>query len=292
MKRILAAIFIVSIILSAMGCKNEETDFDKPQIYTSFYALYDFASEIAGENADIYNMVPPGIEPHDWEPTVQDMAKLNYADAVLYNGLGMDNWVEKIDSSFNNSDLRFINTSDGVDTKDYSDPHIWLDPENVKIICSNILSALCEIDPVNSTIYKSNYNSYAAQLDELNEAYKAALKNYENKSIVVSHSAFGYLCDAYNINQQAIEGISAESEPSPERMMELINFIKENNIKYIFCENLVSHKPAQTLADETGAELLSLSPFEGLTEEEISRGENYISVMYENLENLDKALGE
>ena len=276
--------------LTLAGCKDEEISADKPLVYTSFYALCDFASEIAGDNAQIVNMVPAGTEPHDWEPGVKDMAGLNEADIVLYNGMGMESWTDKAFASLENADTVFVKVSDGADIYDSADPHIWLDPENVKIMCGNILSALCEADPEHSEAYKANYDSYISELDELDSAFSSELAPYKGRSIVVSHSAFGYLCNAYGLKQEPLDGVSADSEPSPDRMMELVNFIKSNDIKYIFCEKLVSRKTAETLAEETGAELLYLDPFEVLTEEEISRGDNYISVMYSNLENLKKAL--
>lgn len=293
MKKLLAAISLLLLSVFTSACSQSGEVSGKPRIYTSFYAIYDFASEIAGDKADIYNIVPTGTEPHDWEPTVQDMAKLNNADVLFYNGLGMEHWIDKVQGSLSGSGTKFVQLSEGVEVKaDAGDPHIWLDPSNVKIMCDNIYETLCEIDPDNKALYEANYNNYIVQLSSLDQTYMDAIDKLpeNNRSIVVSHEAYSYLCDAYGLNQVPIDGISADSEPSPEKMMELINFIKDNNIKYIFYEELVSQKTAQTLADETGAQLLPLNPFEGLTEEEIANGDNYISVMLENLENIKTAL--
>ncbi len=293
MKRIFAFFSLLFISVMLTGCSSENTASDKPQIYTSFYAIYDFTTEITGDTADVYNMVPTGTEPHDWEPTVQDMAKLNNADIVFYNGLNMENWVDKVKDSLSDSDVRFICLSDGISTgSEMSDPHIWLDPNNVKIICENIYNALCEIDPDNKALYEANYSNYIVQLNSLDKTYNDTISSFseDNRSIVVSHEAYSYLCSAYGLTQMPIDGISADSEPSPEKMMQLINYINDNNIKYIFYEELVSPKTAQTLASETGASLLPLNPFEGLTDEEIANGENYISVMLDNLENIKTAL--
>lgn len=292
MKKILAVLtlFIFSVVLS--GCANSKEQTDKPQIYTSFYALYDFTKEIAGDNVDVYNLVPVGTEPHDWEPTVQDMVKINDGDVVFYNGLGMEGWVEKVQASIGNSGVRFEELSLGVTVDENgTDPHIWLAPENVKIMCGNILNVLCEIDPENKAVYEENYNSYLSELDELDKSYRDTISALPDRNIVVSHEAYSYMCNAYGLTQTAIDGISADSEPSPDKMKDLINFVKENNIKYIFYEELVSQKTAKTLAEETGTELLPLNPFEGLTDEEIKDGENYISVMNKNLENIKTALG-
>lgn len=291
MKKIITVIMLVIFGALFTACNKTETASDKPQIYTSFYALYDFANEISGDYADVYNMVPPGTEPHDWEPTVQDMAKLNNAEVVLYNGLGMESWIDKVKSSIGEGNVNFTEVSAGVAVdEDGSDPHIWLNPDNVKIMCRNIYNVLCEVDPENKAYYEENYNNYVAELSSLDKKYSDALSGFDNKNIVVSHEAYSYMCSAYGLTQTAIDGISADSEPSPEKMMELINFVKSNNIKYIFYEELVSKKTAETLAGETGTELLPLNPFEGLSDEEIAAGENYISVMEKNLENIKTAL--
>lgn len=291
MRKLLIFLSVLSISLILVGCSNNDIDSDKPQVYTSFYALYDFTKEIAGDNVDVYNIVPAGTEPHDWEPTVQDMSNINNADVLFYNGLGMESWIDKVKSSLVSSEVRFEELSLGVQVDENgTDPHIWLDPQNVKIMCKNILDTLCEIDPDNKDIYEVNYNNYMVSLDNLDKLYTDTITNVYNKNIVVSHEAYNYLCNAYGLKQIAIDGISADSEPSPDKMKYLIGFINENNIKYIFYEELVSQKTAEILAQETGTKLLPLNPFEGLTNEEISRGENYISVMYENLENIKMAL--
>jgi zinc transport system substrate-binding protein len=127
-------------------------------------------------------------------------------------------------------------------------------------------------------------------LEQLDKEYTDTLAPYKGSSIVVSHEAYSYLCSRYGLNQIAVEGVIPESEPSPNQMRSIISYIKENNIKYIFFEELLSPKVVQTIADETGATLLELNPFEGLEQEDIDSGENYLSVMRSNLENLKQAL--
>lgn len=283
-------LFVVLAMTALSGCKTNNIVSSKPQIYTSFYALYDFTKAIVGDCADVYNIVPVGTEPHDWEPTVQDMAKINSADVLFYNGLGMESWIDKVQSSVEN-DVVFTEVSKGVEVSSENiDPHIWLDPVNVKSMCKNILDTLILVDPSNSEIYEANYNNYMVALDSLDQSYKASLEGVQNKNIVVSHEAYSYLCNAYGLTQTAIDGMSADSEPSPDKMKQLIDFVKNNNIKYIFCEELVSKKAAQTLADETGAQILELNPFEGLTSDEIASGETYITIMQKNLENIMTSL--
>lgn len=269
---------------------NAETT--KPQIYTSFYAIYDFADKIGGDKIDLYNVVPAGTEPHDWEPSAHDMLNLESADVLFYNGLGMESWIDKVKGSITNENITYVELSQYVDTLegDHVDPHIWLDPSNVKLEAEAIKDTLIAVDSQNADYYTKNYNTFINNLDELNTAYKDTLSQLPNKDIVVSHEAYSYMCSAYDLNQIAIDGMAADSEPSPTKMSEIISIIKDNNIKVVFFEELLSPKVAQTIADETGAQMLELNPFEGLSEEDIQAGKDYLSVMRENLDNLVVAL--
>lgn len=286
MKKIFLSLMI---FILTTGC-NRAADSEKPVIYTSFYAVYDFVSEIAGDRAEIYNMVPTGTEPHDWEPTARDMAGLNEADVLFYNGLGMESWIDSVKSALGASDVEFVELSEGIEAE--NDPHIWLDPQNVIVMCRSITDVLCSIDTANSEYYEGNYNNFVSELNALDSNYKKTVNSIpENKrKIVVSHEAYGCMCSAYGLEQTAIEGMSAESEPSPARVQEIINYIDKNNIRYIFYEELVSPKVAQTIAKETGCQLLPLNSFEGVAGDGASQ--DYISVMNTNLENIKKALGD
>jgi zinc transport system substrate-binding protein len=289
MKKILLALLMLAFVV---GCSDTRTaEATKPQIYTSFYAIYDFTREIGGDRVEIHNLVPSGTEPHDWEPSTQAMLGLSRADALIYNGSGMENWVDKVKDSVNDERLRYVELSEGIAVEGSSDPHIWLDPINVISMCDKICTALSEIDPDNAEYYKANLEDYTQRLKSLDEEYATALDKSVLKSnkLVVSHEAYSYLCAAYSLEQVAIDGINADSEPTPARLKEIVELVKSNGIKYIFYEELLSPKTAQTISGETGAELLELNPFEGVSDEN-SEGADYISVMENNLKNLEKAL--
>ena len=116
------------------------------------------------------------------------------------------------------------------------------------------------------------------------------LKNAENRTFVTQHAAFAYLANRYDLEQVAIAGLSPDQEPSPAKLAELNDFIKENNIKIIYFAETASPKIAKTVANETGAKLEVLSPIEGITQEEQEKGVDYIKVMEKNLEALEKAI--
>lgn len=170
------------------------------------------------------------------------------------------------------------------------DPHVWLNPQNAKKQMEIIKNALVQADAGNKEYYEANYNQYAMQFDALDKEFKDSLIPLQGKEIIVAHQAFGYLCAAYGLTQFPIEGLSPDSEPDPARMSEIITFAKEHQVKTIFFEELVSPKVAQTIADAIGAKTEVLNPLEGLSDEQQAQGEEYFSVMRQNLKVLKAAL--
>ncbi len=275
--------FFIGLLFLLTACAPVQ-EHEKPQVYTSFYAMYDFARAVAGDQADVINLVPVGTEPHDWEPTAGDIAKLNGADLFVYNGNGMESWTEKVVKTLPEN-VKSVNTSKAAAVQNQSDPHVWLDPENAKAQAGAIKDALIAIDPEHESTYHTNYDIFSSKLDTLDRDYKQTVSGFSSKEIVVSHEAYGYLCRAYGLTQVPVEGLSGDSDPSPAKMAEIVTFIKEHQIKYIFFEELGGRKVVDTIAKETGAQVLVLNPFEGDTQ-----GRDYFTVMEENLKNLETAL--
>ena len=290
----------------------------KLQVMASFYPMYDFAKKVGGDLVEVKDMVPAGTEPHDWELSPNDIKELEKADVFIYSGAGMEHWTEDVLQSLDNQHLVSVEASSGIsllpgheedeheqdgdgqaeaseeaheeDDHGAYDPHVWLAPENAKQEMKHIKDAFVKADPANSSAYEANYESWAAKFDALDAKFKDTLSPLPNKDIVVSHEAFGYLCKAYGLNQVGIEGLQPDSEPDPARMAEVIQFVKEHGVKVIFFEELVSPKVAETIAKETGAQTAVLNPLEGLSDEEIAEGADYLSVMEENLKQLAAAL--
>lgn len=280
---------------------------EKLLVYSSFYPMYDFTRKIGGERVEVVNMVPAGTEPHDWEPAATDIVGLEKADVFVYNGAGLEHWVEDVLAALGNKTLVVAEASAGIalmeghahegeeeeahdeEESDY-DPHVWLNPQNAKIEAENIKNALVQADPAGAEYYEENYKAFAAKLDVLDEEFKSTLAGLPGKTIVVAHEAFGYLCSRYGLTQMGIEGLSPDSEPDAARMAEVIDFVKQNNVKVIFFEELVSPKVAEAVAAETGASTEVLNPIEGLTQEQIDAEDDYLSIMRQNLKALEKAL--
>ena len=181
---------------------------------------------------------------------------------------------------------------DGHDAHEHGeyDPHVWLDPMNAKQEMQNICEAFSEADPKHRADYQANYEKWAGKLDELDKRYQEALADLTEHDIVVAHEAYGYLCRRYGLTQVSIEGMSPDSEPDPGRMADIIDFVRENNVRAIFFEELSGSRTAETVAAETGVKLLTLSPLEGLSDWQEETGGDYFSVMEENLQQLTEAL--
>jgi len=271
------------------------------QIYTTIYPLYDFAKKIAGDQAHVENIVPPGVESHDFEPTVQDMMKLNEAQMFIYNGAGFEGWVEKALSALNHSELTVVDTSEQVkvlgDEPDHSDhghegidPHIWLDPNRAKVQAEAIKNALVQIDPANRAYYEKNFEELAAKFIQLDQEYQDLRAYAKRTEMMVSHAAFGYLADAYGFEQIAISGLSPSDEPSSKELQQIVELAKERAIHYILFETTVSGKVAEVVKKEIGAKALTLNTIESLSEEEIAKGQDYFTAMKNNLETLKIAL--
>ena len=311
--RLSALVCACTLSLSLLtGCGTQPADTaagdGRLRVLTSFYPMYDFACKIGGDCIDVTNMVPSGTEPHDWEPSTNDLKNLEKADVFIYNGADMEPWADDLLVSRSDT-LPVVGASENVELRTTDgehehahehedadhhhgdfDPHVWLDPENAKIEMEAIRDALCAADPENSTVFQSNYEKYAAELDALDAEFREKLAPLPNRTIVVAHEAFGYLCDAYGLTQVGIEGLSPDSEPDPGRMAKVIDFVREHSISTIFFEELVSPKVAEAIASETGAQAKMLSPLEGLSDEQAAAGADYFSVMHDNLAALMEAL--
>lgn len=314
---------LVAVIMSAsfalVGCKSGESQnnenssakYSKLKVTASFYPMYDFSRKIGGDKVEVRNIISSNVEPHDWEPTPKDIVSIGESDVFVYNGVGMENWIDKVTKSSDNKNLELVEASKGVkllkgeedehnkdkkeDAHEHAhhgayDPHVWLSPENAKKEMENIKNAFVKADPKNKDYYEKNFKENANKLDELDKKFKDELGKTNKKDIVVAHEAFGYICNTYGLNQVAIEGLSPDSEPDAGKMAEISKFAKDNKVKYIFFEELVSPKVAETIAKEVGAKTAVLNPIEGMTEKQLKAGEDYFSIMNKNLEVLLKAL--
>lgn len=288
-------------LASLAGCgAPAEDSFDGPVVCASFSTMADFAAKIGGQRIRVHNLVPAGAEPHDWEPTTRDMSLLETADLLVVNGAGFEHWVDTVVPALQNP-LPLAETAAGIpplevdhdDGHSHShsqDPHVWLNPLNAIQQLAVIRDALTALDPGGAAIYAANYAEYEARLLGLDETYSHALAPLPGRDIVVAHEAFGHLCNRYGLHQVAAQGLSPEGEPDPAQMAQVIQYARTHKVRVIFFEELASPKVAQVIAREIGATTAVLNPLESLTDQQLESGEDYFSIMEQNLAELVVAL--
>lgn len=283
------------IALAVAACQRAPADQSQVLVVVSLYPLYDFARHIAGDRARVTLLVPPGIEPHDWEPAPADIVRVQSARVFVYNGAGLEPWAEKLLGEVRRSDMRIVKATAGLDlltTEGQPDPHVWLDPLLARAEVEAIRTALVAVDPVHAPIYDGNAAAFSSQLLALHERFAAGLERCERREIVVSHAAFAYLARRYRLTQlPIIESLTPDAEPSPAALAALTRQARRARVTHIFFETLVTSKLAETLAREVGATALVLNPVEGLTKEQDAQGMTYVQLMDANLANLRTALG-
>ena len=271
---------------------------NKTRVVTSFYPLYDFASHVAGDRAEVSSLIPPGVEPHDWEPTLGDVNRARSADMLVINGAGFESWAEGIGAK------RIVNTSEGIELEVHKgeeeeehddhegvDPHIWLDPVLAKEQVESIRVALALVDLENARYYNENAADYAAELDELDSYIRSELGTCEKSDFIAFHDSFSRFAERYGLRQHAIHDISPEGEVLPQRIEEVITLANELGISVVYSEDLVDGRLAQVIADEIPAgRVLVLSPIEGIDREELAAGIGYIEKMKENVASLKEGL--
>lgn len=304
----------VSVLLAACGCSSASASSSattqaadagtssKVQVVASFYPMADFAQRIGGDKVNVTCMVPAGTEPHDWEPSAADIQTIDSADLLVYNGAGMESWVSDVLTSAGSDAPASVCASDGITLRQVTadegdeagqlvdDPHVWNSPKDAKAEMRNIADALEKADPADADTFEANYATAAAEADQLDQEYASTLSACTNNRIVVSHEAWGYLCDEYGLTQVGIEGLDPDAEPDAQAMAAITDEVRQDGITTIFYEDLVSPKVAQAIASETGATAEQLNPLEGLTDEELAQGQDYFSVMRSNLSELKAAL--
>jgi zinc transport system substrate-binding protein len=293
----LAIALAVALLLSGCGSDSSSAG-EGESVVASFYPLAEAASKVGGDLVSVQNLTPPGVEPHDLELAPDDIEAIATADVIVYLGGGFQPAVEdalaEAEHAVTVDALNAVATNaapaSGAEEGLTVDPHVWLDPARYEEIVRSVSAALAKAEPADETTYAANAQAYIAQVAALDDEFRAGLSDCERTTIVTSHEAFGYLADAYGLTQVGIVGLSPEAEPDPRRLAELRDLVEREGVTTIFAEELVSPKVAETLASEAGVQVAVLNPIESLTEAQEKAGEDYLSLMRENLETLRKAL--
>ena len=432
------AVAIIASVMAFSGVSDNSMPMDTPEVdqtnlvsqeekltvLTSFYPYHEFTKNVAGDFAEVKQFMPSGVEAHDWEPRAQEIQSLNDADVFVYNGLGMEPYVENIIDSGEFDNVLFVKASEGIELlkfeddhddhdehakeddhddhdehakeddhddhddshaeefyeeiamvieefeeghmtesqsieaieeilhehegdghdhgasaiediehvlheiedghiegsvgleeihhlvsgedvhddhakedehdehdHDYEfDPHIWLDPLLVKQQVNVIRDGLIQADPQNEEHYEENARIYNNKMDALDMKIGSALSSCQKDTIVPFHNAFTYLGERYDIHVMALSGMAPDSEASAAEIAEFVDFVKDNDIKVIFSEELVDPRLAEVIADDANAQVMLFSPLEALTPDEVGTNISYIDKMEQNLDSLVVAL--
>lgn len=303
MKKFISFILIVTSFTIFISCsdnkKNNEDALknnSKIKVVVSFNPMKEFVEAIGGDKVEITTMIPKGAEPHDFEPKIRDMESLSKSQIFVYNGLGMEGWVSKVLGNIDKENIEIVEASKGVnpientskdEIKEHGkyDPHTWLSLKAALKSSENIKDALVKVDSKNKSYYEENFNKFQKEINSLYNDYNGKFSKLENKHFVTGHAAFGYLCREFGLEQNSVEDIFAEGEPSAKKMKELVDYCKKNNIKTIFVEENISPEVSKTLAKEVGGNVVKIYTLENKQD-----GKNYIESMKYNLEKIYESL--
>lgn len=305
-------LWLVGVSLFLMACTSEagptdETS-DSIQIATTIFPIYEITQAIAGEIAEVSLMVGASEDAHHFEPSAQAITSVNEADVFIYSSDLMEFWVASMLDVTENNDLKIIDLSEGLDltvageeVDDHGhghdhggqDPHFWLDPLAVNKQISMITNTLSEVDPANAGLYEANAAAFSEELVSLHESYEAAFGGAKSREFVVQHQAFGHLAKRYDLEQVAVGGLQTEIEPSPQKMVEIIEFVKDQEVPVIYYQSGESSAVAETIALATNTDVAVLYDLErqpAAFADAKPTDNLYLEAMYHNLNKLKKSV--
>lgn len=291
-----------------------EPTIDKPVIVATLFPFYDITKQLVSEKATVNLLLPPGVEPHSFEPTPQDIVQIQEADVFIYTGDIMEPWVKDIVANIPES-VKVIDASKGVNliqsqddhshddehghedekkenkTDSNLDPHFWLDFSNTIIATNTIFTAISELNIIDNTILEQNTNTINTSLTQLDTEYTNTLSKCSSKNILqAGHRTFEYLAKKYNLGYITTEELSPNSDTSAQDIAKLVQEVKKNKAKAIFSEELIEPRIANTISNETGVPVLQLNGAHNISSEQLKSGISFIDIMKKNLENLSIGL--
>lgn len=317
MKKQIFLIFLIILLLT--GCAPLQQQTDKTKVVATIFPLYDFAREIAGNDAEVKMLLKPGAEVHSYEPTPQDIIAIQNCDVFLYIGGESDEWVRNVLESIDTTHMQVVALMDSVEAAEEAeggfawngehehnendahiheeqsmeyDEHIWTSPKNAILMAGTISKALQATDRNHADGYERRATAYAEKLRQLDQDLTKTVAEAERNTIIFADRfPFLYLVLDYGLNYYAAyPGCSSEAEPSAATVAAIIEKVNETGVPIIFYIELSNRLMANTIAEATGAEELLLHSCQNVSKEEFDRGESYLSLMNQNIVNLRKAL--
>ncbi len=323
MKKIISVLSAAAMFTGILtGCNSsggsKGNNNGKLSVVTTIFPQYDFVRQIAGDNVDITMLLSPGSESHSYEPTPQDIIKIQESDLFIYVGGEGDVWVDTIIDSMDKplNTLTLMECVDVVeeeyvegmqkeehyegDGHDHDeeneepelDEHVWTSPKNAVKMVKAISDELCSIDSENADEYKSNTEKYVAGLEELDKKFEQIVAEGKRDTIIFGDRfPFRYFADAYNLSYfAAFPGCSSDTEPSASTIAFLIDKIKEEKIPVVFSIEFSNKKVADTISKSTEAKMLEFHSCHNVSNDDFKKGVTYLDLMNKNAEALSEAL--
>ena len=314
MKKVCLAWCALSLAVTlSVGCVRQEHPApapSKPMVVTTLYPLYEFARQLVGDRMEAQLLLPPGVEPHHFEPTPDDLARIHRAALFVYIGPFLEPWAERVIAGVDRQKVRVVAAAEKVSLlpapshggerhghhrhggQAAHDPHVWLDFMADQAMVTTLLDALVAADPAGAEQYRQRASELKRQLAELDQRYRNGLANCDSRVLLHGgHAAFGYLAHRYNLTYQPAAGVTAELEATPQRLAHLVQQVRQYKAQAVFMEQLDSSRVADTLARETGATVRRLHGAHNVGKDERQRGVTFIGLMEENLIQLQAGLG-
>ncbi len=293
-KFLLKASMVLLLPIMLIGCGSQENksieENGKVEVTVSISPIKEFTELIGGDKIDVTSLVPDNAEPHDIDLKPRDFEKLTKSKLFIYNGLGMEDWLDEVKEQISEDKIKYVDTSENgnaIKTDGKIDPHQWLSLKEAINQCNNIKIALSEVDPNNKDYYEENYEKVKNDFEELYNEYLPKFQSLEHKNFVTSHEAFGYLCRDFALKQQALNDLFGEGELTAKKIEDLVKYCDDNGVNTIFSEEEDSQKEAQTLANEINGEVKPLYTLETKVE-----GKSYLEVMKINLEEIYESMNK
>lgn len=281
---------------------------EKLQVMATFYPVYFLVDQIGGDLVETEMLLGASQDPHNYEVSVQDATRVQGTDLFIYQDDEMEFFVSDLLNLIDTEQTQVLESTMDIEKLQHSeeghdhedeeehqheenhshqyDPHTWLDPMTYAQQAENVKDSLVALDEANQAEYEANYQALYERLSALDQSYQEGLSQRENRTIVVQHTAFGYLAAAYDLEQVSISGLSTDQEPSAQELAEMQDFVVENDVKVIYVDPFSDNTIAQTVANANGAELRHLRTLESLSQEELTSGVTYFDIMEQNLMEL------
>ena len=277
---------------------SQQSTQTKINVVASFFPIYEFVKAVGGDRIDASVLIPIGAEPHDFDPTIQEIQKANSANLLVYNGASMEEpWIHNLtpqNTVDTSKRIKLLPNPSDPEVKGPNDPHIWLDPVLAIKQVQNIRDGLDKVDPKNSAYYNLNAENFIGKLNKVDIVFRGnlSISNCAKRDFIPFHLAFGYFAPHYGLTAHPIhEGLTPSGEVLPQKLVEVVNLAKNLGLKVIYSEDLIDPRSSQAIAEQiSGAKVMILSPIEGINATEQKAGIGYLDKMYQDLAALKVGL--